>query len=67
MINISDDMMRMETRTIHTCFYYQRFFLIILLLLCELTSHCQGIVEFILSFQRVEVRIIKKSKSVNFV
>jgi len=58
--------MMMKTRTIDTCFDYQRFFLIILLLLWELTSYCQGIVEISfsfflssLSFQRIQVRIIK--------
>jgi hypothetical protein len=49
-INISDDFMMMKIRTIDTCFDYQRFFLVILLLLWELTSYCEGIVEISLSF-----------------
>jgi len=46
MMNISDDLMMMKTRTLNMCVYYQRFFLVILLLLWESTNYCQGIVEF---------------------
>jgi hypothetical protein len=67
MMNISDDLMMMKTRTLNMGVYYQRFFLVILLLLWESTNYCQGIVEFrFLSFRRVEVRIIKII-SVNYI
>jgi hypothetical protein len=46
MMNISDDLMMMKTRTLNMGVYYQRFFLVILLLLWESTNYCQGIVEF---------------------
>jgi len=57
MMNISDDLMMMKTRTLNMGVYYQRFFLVILLLLWESTNYCQGIVEFRFSYRFEELRL----------